>query len=161
MKASILLIEDTISDAELIKEAFLDSKIRHKLNLVTDGEKALRTLRELKEKPHLVLLDLNLPKKSGIEVLQEIRQDQDPFLSAVPVIILTNSRSQRDVLTAYTHGCNAYIRKPLRFEDLVTTIRNTGRFWFNCALVPEDVRKDIPPISSDFPSPRKKTRRHK
>ena len=161
MEASILLVEDTLSDAELIREAFLDSKIQHKIDLVTDGEEALRVLKGLKEMPHLILLDLNLPKKSGLEGLREIRRDPNPFLCVVPIIILTNSKSKEDVLKAYTNGCNAYIRKPIGFENLVSTLQLTGRFWFNCVLLPEEVRASIPPISSDFPPDRKRRRRKK
>lgn len=141
MEASILLVEDTVSDAELIREAFRDSNIQHKIDLVTDGEAALQLLKTVEDKPHLVLLDLNLPKKSGLEVLREIRHDPDPFLSIVPVIILTNSRSRKDVLKAYTNGCNAYIQKPIGFERLVATIKQTERFWFNHAIMPEEVRQ--------------------
>lgn len=159
MEASILLVEDTVSDAELIREAFRDSEFQHRIDLVTDGEEALRLLREVEEKPHLILLDLNLPKKNGLEVLREIRKDPDPFLSIVPVVVLTNSRSRQDALSAYIQGCNAFIRKPMGFERLVEVVQSTGRFWFNCALVPEEVRGDmIQPASSRTPIPKK---RHK
>lgn len=148
MEARILLVEDAVSDAELIKEAFQDSGINHQIDLVMDGEEALDLLRRLDKKPHIVILDLNLPKKSGLEVLKEIREDADISLRVTPVIILTNSRSQKDVLNAYAGGCNAYIRKPIGFDSIVEAIQRTGLFWFDCALVPENVR--IPRIPSNL-----------
>lgn len=163
MEARILLVEDTISDAELIQEAFKDSEFQHHLDLVNDGEEALVFIRYREEKPHLVLLDLNLPKKSGLDVLREIRNDPDPFLRSLPIIILTNSRSRKDILKAYTYGCNAYVRKPLSFEKLLSVIQATGQFWFNCAIVPEVARttSDSQPRSSDYPPPPKRKRKRK
>jgi len=159
VEANILLVEDTLSDAELIKEAFLDSGIQHHLELVTDGEKALSLLKDGKIRPHLVLLDLNLQRKSGLEVLQEIRRDPDPFLCITPVIILTNSRSRKDVLKAYTNGCNAYIRKPIGFENLLDALQHTERFWFHCAVLPEETRGNLPRPSVSPPKPKHKTRK--
>jgi len=159
MEARILLVEDTASDAELIKEAFRDSPIPYRLDLATNGEDALQLLRALEEKPHLVLLDLNLPRKNGLEVLREIRRDPDPLLMTVPVIILTNSKSRKDVLRAYTHGCNAYIHKPISFDGLVSTLQTTGQFWFNCATVPATVAVSTQRISSEFPPPSKRRKK--
>jgi two-component system, chemotaxis family, response regulator Rcp1 len=134
IEVNILLVEDNRTDAELIAEALKDSQIQHHLELASDGEQAMEYLYREDYKPHLVLLDLNLPKKSGLEVLKEIRRD--PFLRPTPVIILTNSRSQDDVVRSYSSFCNAYIRKPLGFEGLLATIRSTGRFWFGTATLP-------------------------
>jgi CheY-like chemotaxis protein len=161
MEARILLVEDTASDAELIQEAFRDSMVPYHLDLVTDGEEALHLLRTLEEKPHLILLDLNLPKKNGLEVLREIRRDPDPLLMTVPVIILTNSKSRKDVLRAYTHGCNAYIHKPISFDGLVSTLQVTGQFWFNCVTIPASVAVSTQRISSEFPPPSQSPKRRR
>jgi CheY-like chemotaxis protein len=133
-EVSILLVEDNRTDAELIVEALKDSKLKYLLELASDGEKALECLYRENYRPHIVLLDLNLPKKSGIEVLTEIRRD--PYLRSIPVIILTNSKSQEDVVRAYENYCNAYIRKPLGFDGLLSMLRITERFWFGIATLP-------------------------
>jgi two-component system, chemotaxis family, response regulator Rcp1 len=159
MEARILLIEDTASDAELIQEAFKESHFSYRLDLATDGEEALRILRAQDEKPHLVLLDLNLPKKNGLDVLKDIRRDSDPLLMTVPVVILTNSKSRKDVLRAYTHGCNAYVHKPINFDRLVSILQVTSQFWFDCATVPTTVAVGTQRISSEFPPPSSRRRK--
>lgn len=138
----ILIVEDDRTSVELVKEALNeDSKISYSLSSASDGDSALRFLRGATEKPNLVFLDLNLPKKTGLEVLKELKQDS--LLRAIPVIILTNSRSQDDVLRAYGHYCNAYIRKPLGFEKLVAVIKATSVFWFEVATLP-DLNQPLP-----------------
>jgi CheY-like chemotaxis protein len=163
MLATILLVEDTLSDAELIKEALKEAVPHHHLDTVTDGEAALKFLQATSNRPHLILLDLNLPKKGGLEVLREIRYDTDPSLSTTPVIILTNSKSKKDVFNAYNSGCNAYLRKPISFEGLTDLLQTLGRFWFDCAILPEPTKEmDTPaPISSNIPPPKKKRRKEK
>lgn len=143
-EAHILLVEDDRVYADLIREALKDSNLPHRLDLATDGDEALDLLPRLL--PHLVLLDLNLPRKSGLEVLQEMQMD--PALKSIPVIVMTNSRSQDDVVRCYEHNCNAYIRKPLGFEGLLHTFSTTGKFWFNVAELPRSV-----PISGDWSLP--------
>lgn len=133
-EVDILLVEDSKVDAELIAEALKDSQLPHRLDLAQDGEEALNLLQAREERPHLVLLDLNLPKVSGVEVLTQMRQDPD--LCIVPVIILTNSQSQDDVAKCYAARCNAYIRKPLGYGKLASTIKTTGEFWFKTATIP-------------------------
>lgn len=126
-EADILLVEDNRTDAELIAEALKESGIPHRLDLATDGAEALEVLAG-PEKPHLVLLDLNLPKKSGLDVLREIKQNA--HLCAIPVVILTNSESAKDVVACYESFCSAYIRKPLHFEDWVATLNCMTHFFF-------------------------------
>jgi CheY-like chemotaxis protein len=104
------------------------------LDLVTDGEAALLNLRQRAERPDLVLLDLNLPKTPGIEVLKAIKHD--PLLRVVPVVILTNSAAPNDVLLCYTHHANAYIRKPVGFDDLARVMTTMSLFWFKTAVLP-------------------------
>jgi CheY-like chemotaxis protein len=132
---NILLVEDNSRDAKLVKEALKDSLLDHVLHVVSDGEAALRLLYSAEFRPHIILLDLNLPKKTGIEVLKEIKRDSS--LRPIPVIVLTNSRSEDDVVLAYASYCNAYVRKPLGFDGLLDTINRIGQFWFVSATLPK------------------------
>ena len=149
-EVDILLVEDSRVDAELIVEALKDAGIPHRLDLVYNGEEALRNLRTREVRPDIVLLDLNLPKVPGIEVLKAIKQD--PNLRVIPVIILTNSTSPDDVTRCYSHFANAYIRKPIGFDGLTATISITGQFWFQTACLPQSYisvpRVSVPPPAS-------------
>lgn len=138
--ADILLVEDNRTDAELIAEALKDSGLSHRLDIITDGAEALRVLKKETDKPHLILLDLNLPRKSGLEVLRVMKRS--PKLSLIPVVILTNSKSKDDVAKCYRAHCNAYIRKPIGFDALLATIESTIRFWLRTATLANE-----PPIS--------------
>lgn len=145
----ILIVEDDRTSVELVKEALNeDEGLSYSLSTASNGDEALRILRMAPEKPNLVFLDLNLPKKSGLEVLKEIKSDRS--LQVIPVVILTNSRSQDDVLKAYGHYCNAYIRKPLGFGKLVVMIKATCAFWFETATLPdvEPLVTLVPPRST-------------
>ena len=113
---------------------------------VSDGEKAIQYLRNLDQKPGFMLLDLNLPKKGGLEILKELRIDPDPLLNLLPVIILTNSKTSQDVQRAYKHRCNAFVRKPIGYERLVDMARKLSQFWCRCAILPN--RASSPPPSS-------------
>lgn len=148
-EVNILLVEDNSRDALLVREALKDSKIEHVLEVATDGEAAMQVLYSAEFRPHIILLDLNLPKKTGIEVLKEIKRDSS--LRPIPVIVLTNSRSEDDVVLAYASHCNAYVRKPLGFDDLLDTISRIGHFWFTSATLPKQMVPDlsIPPSSAD------------
>jgi chemotaxis family two-component system response regulator Rcp1 len=131
----IMLIEDSRTDAELVAEALKDSKLPHQLELATDGITALEILAK-GIKPHVILLDLNLPKKSGLEVLREIRQNNS--LCAIPVVILTNSHSKSDVIQCYESFCTTYIRKPLHFEDWIAVLNCLSHFLFRVATLPRE-----------------------
>ncbi len=131
-EVEIMLVEDSAVDADLISEALKDAHLPHTLIVVQDGETALRLLSE--RLPQLVLLDLNIPKVGGLEILQTMRSD--PLLRVVPVIVLTNSQSQDDVVHCYTNFANAYVRKPIGFEDLTAAIRSTSDFWFRTVTLP-------------------------
>lgn len=143
----ILLVED--NDAELmmevIKEAFVG--IPHQLNLVVNGEQALQRLRTRDTHPDLVLLDLNLPIVSGIEVL--ITMKKDPKLRGIPVIIMSNSQSQEDVARCYNSYANAYVRKQIGFEQMTAQLQVTGTFWFQTATLP--VPFHLGPVSTSTP----------
>jgi len=151
-EVDILLVEDSLVDAELITEALIDSALAHRLEYAHDGQEALNILQSRQDRPHLVLLDLNLPKVSGVEVLKTMRRD--PKLRVVPVIILTNSQSQDDVARCYANFCNAYVRKPLGFDKLAEVVKKMSEFWFKTATLPRSY-VSLPPSSLVPPSKKK------
>ena len=135
----ILLVEDSEEDAMLAQEALIDAKVAAELHVVRDGEAAMAFVRQEGEfadapRPHLVLLDLNLPRKDGREVLSEIKGDPD--LRQLPVVVLTTSSSDRDLLHAYDTHANAYVRKPVNFDQLVQILRAIDVFWFDIVTLP-------------------------
>lgn len=139
---NVLLIEDTSSTVDLLKEAILDSGHDIHLDVFSDGDDALRYLRSASKFPPLILLDLNLPGRSGLEILRDLKGSEK--LRAIPVIILTNSNSPDDVLKAYAAHCNAYIRKPMGFDTVVDAIKTTGKFWFEVASLPSAAEASLP-----------------
>lgn len=135
----ILLVEDSATDVELTEEAFASARIRTRLRAVSDGEAALALLRgeppyEEALRPGLILLDLNMPRKDGREVLRELKADAR--LSSIPVLVLTTSGAAEDITEAYAAGANAYIRKPVQFDDFVATVRAIESFWLTVATLP-------------------------
>ena len=136
----LLLVEDSSTDVELTEEALATADIETQLHVVSDGEAALAFLRrqpphENARRPDLILLDLNMPRKDGREVLREMKQDER--LRSIPVLILTTSGAQDDVAEAYASGANAYIRKPVHFDDFITTMRAIEGFWMAAATLPD------------------------
>lgn len=135
----ILLIEDNPSDVELTVGAFEECKIPNQINVANDGEEALDYLYKRKRftntaRPDFILLDLNLPRQNGQEVLSVIKNDPD--LKTIPVIILTSSQAERDILKSYGLHANCYIIKPVdadKFFDIVTSVEN---FWFSIVKLP-------------------------
>jgi CheY-like chemotaxis protein len=138
----ILLVEDSPSDTELTIEALREAKMRNHLSVVEDGVQALEYLRRqgrhaLAPRPDLIMLDLNLPRKDGREVLAEIKADED--LKAIPVVVLTTSRAEQDVLRAYNLHANCYISKPVDFDQFLQVVRSIESFWlFVVTLPPND-----------------------
>ena len=135
----ILLVEDSPADIELTREALLESKLHNNLYVVTDGEAAMAFLRrepphESAPRPDLILLDLNLPKKNGREVLAEIKCD--PSLSMIPIVIMTVSRDEQDILESYRLHANCYIRKPVRFREFIEIVKSIEDFWFSIVTLP-------------------------
>ena len=135
----ILLVEDDVGDIELTREAMLDSKITVNLNVVQDGIQALSYLRRQANyidarKPDLVLLDLNLPRKSGREVLQEIKEDS--ALKHIPVIVLTTSDIEEDILRSYELGVNCYVQKPVGMVEFMRIVQVLEDFWFTIVKLP-------------------------
>ncbi len=137
---NILLVEDNPADVRLTREALKQCTLINSMDVVMDGEAAMRYLSREGEfveapRPDLILLDLNLPLKSGQEVLAEIRQDKS--LRAIPVIVLTNSKSQQNILKNYSLYCNCYVIKPVRFDQYVGAVKAIEEFWFSVASLPK------------------------
>jgi two-component system, chemotaxis family, response regulator Rcp1 len=135
----ILLVEDNEGDARLAKEAMRDSKIRNSLHHVADGEEAMAFLRRqgrhaLAPRPDLILLDLNLPKKDGRQVLAEIKADDD--LKRIPVVILTVSSAEEDILKSYNLHANCFITKPIDLNQFLKVIRSVEDFWLTIVRLP-------------------------
>ena len=151
-EVEILLVEDDPNDVELTLLALRKNKLANKIHVARDGEEALDFLfcrgahagRNVDEQPRLILLDLKLPKVNGLEVLKEIKAD--PRTRPVPVVVMTSSREQRDMLEGYELGVNSYIQKPIDFEHFQHLIRDLGYYWLvvNHSL-PAEAFPSIPP----------------
>lgn len=128
----VLLVEDNPGDADLTREAFEECRLLIDLRVATDGVAAMQQLRA--EHPDLILLDLNLPRKNGTEVLAEIRADPD--LKHIPVVVLTSSTAEQDVVKSYQLGANCYVTKPVDLQAFQTIISQTGGFWFTVVRLP-------------------------
>lgn len=136
---NILLVEDNPGDIRLTKEVLKEGKIQNTLSVVMDGEEAMLYLRKQEQykdavTPDLVLLDLNLPRKDGREVLSLIKND--PALVCIPVIILTTSAAENDIVNTYTNHANCYITKPVDFNQFITVVRAIENFWLTIVKLP-------------------------
>ena len=143
----ILLVEDSPTDAFLIQQAFNRAKLLDKIHVVDNGIDAMAFLRRegpyaREPRPDLILLDLNLPKKDGREVLQEIKADDD--LRIIPVVVFTSSEAEEDILKSYDLHANCYITKPVEFDRLAEVLRSIREFWFTVVTLPR--RKHTEPI---------------
>jgi CheY-like chemotaxis protein len=131
----ILLVEDNPNDAELTQHALKKNKLTNRIHLVRDGEEALEYIfatgryaaRNLADRPKLILLDLKLPKVDGLEVLRRIKADA--ATRTIPVVLLTSSREDRDIVDGYQLGVNSYIVKPVDFDQFTTAVRELGMYW--------------------------------
>ena len=135
----ILMVEDNPGDVRLTVEALKEGKVRNHLYTVADGEEALKFLRRQGEyakvtRPDLILLDLNLPKKNGREVLAEIKVD--PELRRIPVVILTVSKAEQDIVKTYDLHANCYINKPVDLEQFLTVVQSIENFWLTVVKLP-------------------------
>ncbi len=141
MPIEVLLVEDNPGDAQLTRIALEDSKISINLNVVEDGVEAMAFLRKQEKyvtvaNPDIVLLDLNLPRKDGREVLAEIKGDEK--LKRIPVVILTTSQAEEDILKAYNLYANCYITKPVDFDQFVKIVQSIENFWFAIVKLPPE-----------------------
>ena len=140
--AVILLVDDDPGDQELTRRALEEDVLRVDLRIVSDGEEALEYLHRrgpfaaagAAPQPDLILLDLNMPKLNGREVLQALKKSPD--LCRIPVVILTTSQQEADILSTYNLGCNSYVQKPVDLERFVKVVRELGNYWFEVVTLP-------------------------
>jgi CheY-like chemotaxis protein len=135
----ILLVEDNPADVRLTREALKDAKVMNNLHAVSDGVEAMTFLRSIgthagAPRPDLILLDLNLPRKDGREVLAEVKADPD--LRRIPVVILTTSRAEEDIIRSYNLHANAYVTKPVGLPEFLTVVRSLEGFWLAVVTLP-------------------------
>jgi len=135
----ILLVEDNPGDVRLTREALREGKIHNNLAVVEDGVEALRYLRGEgpyagSPRPDVILLDLNLPRKDGREVLEEVKAD--PRLRTIPIVVLTSSDAERDVVRAYDLHANCYVTKPVDLEQFINVVKSIESFWFSIVKLP-------------------------
>jgi len=139
--AEILLVEDNPGDVLLTKEALKAGKMNNKLSVVSDGEEALAFLRHKDPykdapRPDIILLDLNLPKKDGREVLADLKSDPD--LKRIPIVILTTSKAEEDIIKSYNLHANCYITKPVGLEKFIEVVRTLENFWLEIVKLPPE-----------------------
>lgn len=137
----ILLAEDNPNDVEMTRRAFDKGKFLNNLNVVNDGIEAMKYLRQQGEydtspRPDIMLLDLEMPRKDGKEVLADM--EKDPELSMIPVIILTSSEAEQDIVESYQHHANAYMTKPVGYQEFQDTVRDVESFWFKLVKLPTE-----------------------
>jgi len=140
----ILLVEDNPGDVRLTQEALRDGKVRNSMHVAADGVEALAFLRRQgryanASRPDVILLDLNLPKKDGREVLAEIKTDPD--LRRIPVVVLTTSEAEEDILRAYNLYANAYVAKPVDLDKFIAVVKSIEDFWLEIVKLPPDDAK--------------------
>lgn len=140
----ILLVEDNPGDVRLTQEALLDAKVRNTLHVVSNGVEALAFLRQTGKyaqelHPDLILLDLNLPQVSGSEVLEQIKEDEE--LRRIPVVVLTTSQAERDIVKSYNLHANAYVVKPVDLEQFIVVVKSIESFWLEIVRLPPDGEK--------------------
>ena len=142
---NILLVEDNPADARLIKEVFKDTKTKNKLYVVKDGVEAMAFLNQELEytdipRPDVILLDLNLPRKDGREVLKELKEDD--VLKRVPIVVLTTSSAEEDIIRTYNNHANCYITKPVDFDQFLKVINSIEDFWLSVVKLPSNLNED-------------------
>jgi chemotaxis family two-component system response regulator Rcp1 len=135
----ILLVEDNLGDMRLTEEALKEGKVYNNLHWAKDGVEALEFLKrkgkhEHAPRPDIILLDLNLPRKDGREVLEEIKTDED--LKQIPVVVLTTSKAEEDVLRSYALHANCYVTKPVDLEKFIVVVQSIDRFWLTVVTLP-------------------------
>jgi two-component system, chemotaxis family, response regulator Rcp1 len=138
----ILLVEDNPADIRLVQEVFKEARIHNKMHVALNGEKAMQLLHRKSEyahvsRPDLIILDLNLPKKDGKEVLKEIKEDEN--LKTIPVVILTTSNAEDDLIETYKNNANCYITKPVDLDNFIKVVKTIENFWLSIVKLPPRV----------------------
>lgn len=141
---TILMADDDQDDCLLVRDAFVESRLVNDLRFVEDGEELMDYLYhrgryagvDSSPRPGLILLDLNMPRKDGREALEEIKSDSD--LRSIPIVVLTTSKQEEDILRSYDVGANSYITKPVTFKGLVDVMKTLGRYWLEIVELPDD-----------------------
>jgi len=141
---TILMADDDRDDCLLVKDAFKESRLANDLRFVEDGEELMDYLyhrgkyadAKISPKPGLILLDLNMPRKDGREALGEIKSDHD--LRSIPIVVLTTSKQEEDILRSYDVGANSYVTKPVTFKELVEVMKFLGKYWLEIVELPND-----------------------
>lgn len=141
--ADFLLVEDNPGDVRLTQEALKSHKVRNNLHVVPDGEEAMAFLHRQGKyqdapRPDIILLDLNLPKKDGREVLAEIKSD--PELKTIPVVVITSSEAEQDVIKSYNLNANCYVTKPVNLDQFIKVVQSVNDFWLTIVKLPGDIR---------------------
>ena len=142
----ILLVEDSSGDARLAMEVFKEAKVRNILHWTEDGVEALAFLRKEGKyahalRPDLILLDLNLPRKNGLEVLKDIKEDKN--FKRIPVVILTLSKAEKDIIKSYNLHANCFIVKPIDFQQFIDVVKSIEDFWLTIVKLPPDEEKTV------------------
>lgn len=140
--AEILLVEDSLADIRLTQEALKESKMKINLHIAHDGVEAMEFLRKENKyanvpTPDLILLDLNMPRKDGREVLKEVKEDMQ--LKSIPVVIMTISKAEEDILLSYKYHVNCYIQKPLDLMKFIDMVKEVESFWFTIVTLPPKI----------------------
>jgi two-component system, chemotaxis family, response regulator Rcp1 len=140
----ILLVEDNPGDVRLVKEVMKDAKVANSLHIAEDGEEAMAILRREGKyigsvRPDLILLDLNLPGKDGREVLKEIKTDEN--LRLIPVVVLTTSSAEEDIVKSYSDYANSYITKPINLNQFISVVKSIENFWLTIVKLPNGTNK--------------------
>jgi CheY-like chemotaxis protein len=140
-EVTILLVEDNPGDVRLVQEIFREGRICNSLEIARDGVEAMEYLRQegkyhLALRPDLILLDLNLPRKNGSEVLAEIKADER--LRRIPVVVLTASQAEEDIVRAYNHHANCYLTKPIDLDQFISVVQAIKSFWLSIVQLPEE-----------------------
>ena len=138
--AKILLVEDNPNDVELILHVFQWCNLSDRVHVAWDGEEALAYIFEKGQRPRVILLDLKLPKVDGIEVLRRLKGDQST--KTIPIVVLTSSSEERDIVESYNLGVNSYIVKPVNFDQFAMVIRDLGMYWQMINIPPKKQEKE-------------------
>lgn len=146
ISVEILLVEDNPGDVRLVLELFKDAHVKNRINVARDGEEAMMMLRQEGKfanthLPDLILLDLNLPKKSGKEVLKELKSDNR--LMCIPVVVLTTSEAEEDIIETYQYCANSFITKPVNLDQFVRVIKSIQEFWLGIVKLPRECQLEV------------------